>query len=56
MFDPFFTTKSKGSGIGLAICRRFAQAARGSVVLDDRPGGGTRARLALPAAETGGEN
>lgn len=56
LFDPFFTTKSKGSGIGLAICRRFAQAARGSVVLDDRPGGGTRARLALPAAETGGEN
>ena len=56
VFDPFFTTKSKGSGIGLAICRRFAQAARGSVALGDRPGGGTRARLVLPAADTGGGN
>jgi two-component system, NtrC family, sensor histidine kinase HydH len=47
LFDPFFTTKSKGSGIGLAICRRFAQAAHGSIVLENRHGGGARARLVL---------
>jgi two-component system sensor histidine kinase HydH len=59
IFDPFFTTKSRGTGIGLAICRRFVQAAGGTVLLEDRPGGGTVARIALPEAgarqETGGE-
>jgi len=48
LFDPFFTTKSRGSGIGLSVCRRFTQAAKGSISLENRTGGGTRARLALP--------
>ncbi len=50
IFDPFFTTKSRGTGIGLAICRRFIQAAGGAVSLEDRPGGGTTARVVLPEA------
>ena len=50
IFDPFFTTKSRGSGIGLTICRRFAAAAGGRVAVDNRPGGGCRARLTLPLA------
>ncbi|MCE1196675.1 HAMP domain-containing histidine kinase [bacterium] len=48
IFDPFFTTKSRGTGIGLAICERFATAAGGRVELSARDGGGTRARLTLP--------
>jgi two-component system, NtrC family, sensor histidine kinase HydH len=47
-FTPFFTTKSQGTGIGLPICQRFAEAAGGSVRLFMRDGGGTRARLELP--------
>ncbi|MDR2048683.1 MAG: HAMP domain-containing histidine kinase, partial [Treponema sp.] len=31
IFDPFFTTKSSGTGIGLAVSRRFLEAAGGSV-------------------------
>lgn len=50
-FDPFFTTKSRGTGIGLAVCRRFVEAAGGSIRLEARPGGGCVARLVLPAAE-----
>ncbi len=50
VFDPFFTTKSRGSGIGLAICRRFVLAAAGTIALEDRPGGGIRARVLLPEA------
>ena len=50
VFDPFFTTKSRGSGIGLAICRRFILAARGTISLEDRQDGGTRARVLLPEA------
>jgi two-component system sensor histidine kinase HydH len=51
IFDPFFTTKSRGTGIGLAICRRFVQAAGGTVSLRDRHGGGTVARIILPVAK-----
>lgn len=55
VFDPFYTTKSRGTGIGLSVCRRFAEAAGGGVGLEERPGGGTRARLALPLAADPGD-
>jgi two-component system sensor histidine kinase HydH len=54
VFDPFYTTKSRGTGIGLAITRRFVEAAGGTVAIDDRPGGGCRLRLSLAMA-AGGE-
>jgi two-component system sensor histidine kinase HydH len=53
IFDPFFTTKSRGTGIGLAVCRRFVEAAGGSIALENRQGGGCRARVRLPAAREG---
>jgi two-component system sensor histidine kinase HydH len=49
-FDPFFTTKSRGTGIGLAISRRFIQAVSGDISIGDRPGGGARVRITLPEA------
>ena len=45
VFDPFFTRKTTGSGVGLAISLRFAEAAGAELRLDPRPGGGTVARL-----------
>ncbi|HUX37830.1 MAG TPA: HAMP domain-containing sensor histidine kinase [Rectinemataceae bacterium] len=50
LFDPFYTTKSSGSGIGLAISRRFARAADGEVRLETREGGGVRSVLLLPVS------
>lgn len=50
LFEPFFTTKTNGSGVGLALTRRFVEAAGGRVELDDRPGGGAEAVLTLPEA------
>ncbi len=38
------------AGLGLSICGSLARAMGGTVVLLDRPGGGTIARLDLPAA------
>ncbi|WCB97044.1 Signal transduction histidine-protein kinase/phosphatase MprB [Baekduia alba] len=38
-----------GSGLGLAIVRQVAEAHGGSVALEAAPGGGTLARLTLPA-------
>jgi signal transduction histidine kinase len=43
-----------GTGLGLEICRSLARALGGAVVLADRPGGGTAARLDLPAAKAAG--
>lgn len=44
------TLDSASGGLGLRIARSFAEAMNGSLVLLDRPGGGTVARLELPAA------
>ncbi len=49
-FDPFFTTKSRGTGIGLAVCKRFVQAAGGTIGLEPRDGGGCMARITLPGS------
>ncbi|MGA2613327.1 MAG: ATP-binding protein [Spirochaetia bacterium] len=49
VFDPFFTDKVHGSGVGLSLSRRFVEAAGGTLTLAARNGGGTEARIALPA-------
>jgi signal transduction histidine kinase len=48
IFEPFFTTKHGGTGLGLAIVKRLADLQDGTVTLEDRRGGGTRACLSLP--------
>lgn len=49
LFDPFFTTKSRGTGIGLSVCKRFVEAAGGTIRLENRSGGGCMARVELPS-------
>lgn len=36
VFVPFFTTKSKGSGIGLSLCRQIMNRHGGSISLDSQ--------------------
>jgi signal transduction histidine kinase len=52
VFDPFFTSKVQGSGVGLAIARRFVEAVGGRLILQNRPGGGAEARVVLRREET----
>lgn len=48
LFEPYVSTKRRGSGLGLSLVRDVALQHGGSVALEDRPGGGVRAVLALP--------
>ncbi|MFT3913209.1 MAG: HAMP domain-containing sensor histidine kinase [Anaeromyxobacteraceae bacterium] len=48
VFRPFFTTKERGTGLGLALAKKVADAHAGTLALVDRDGGGTVARLTLP--------
>lgn len=49
--DLFFTTKEKGSGIGLSLCERFAEASGGDLTIDTAPGRGTAITLRFPFDE-----
>ncbi|WP_082702162.1 ATP-binding protein [Pseudacidovorax intermedius] len=50
VFAPFFTTRPGGLGLGLNICRTIAEAHRGRLFFQARPGGGTIFTLELPIA------
>ncbi|MCC8145407.1 MAG: PAS domain-containing protein [Bacteroidales bacterium] len=41
IFVPFFTTKTKGSGIGLSICRQIINLHGGSITVQSEPGKGS---------------
>lgn len=53
VFEALFTTKAKGNGLGLALCRRIAEAHGGTVTLDPSDGGATF-RLSVPDRSVGG--
>lgn len=55
VFEPFYrldasrNRESGGAGLGLTIVRQIVESHRGTVTIEDRPGGGTRIRVRLPA-------
>jgi len=48
LFHPFVTGRPDGVGLGLALTQRIVALHGGSVRLEDRPGGGTNARVRFP--------
>lgn len=49
VFEPFFTTKATGTGLGLTVVKRFADAHSGSVHISSRPGQGSVFTVQVPA-------
>ncbi|MDP1827923.1 MAG: ATP-binding protein [Archangium sp.] len=48
VFAPFFTGRARGTGLGLAVVRRVAEAHHGSITIETTPGGGATFVLKLP--------
>ncbi|MBK7862999.1 MAG: HAMP domain-containing protein [Archangiaceae bacterium] len=48
LFQPFFTTKATGTGLGLAVVRRFVEAHSGQVTVRSKKGDGSTFIMMLP--------
>lgn len=51
-FEAFFTTKARGTGLGLPICRRIAEAHGGDIRIASDLGKGTTVTVTLPRNRT----
>nr|WP_294849985.1 ATP-binding protein [uncultured Sphingomonas sp.] len=45
--EPYMTTRVRGTGLGLAIVKKIVEEHFGEIAFLDRPGGGTRVRIAF---------
>jgi len=48
IFEPFFTTKARGTGLGLALCRRIAEEHGGEITVQSVIGEGTSVSISIP--------
>ena len=48
MFKPFFTRKTKGTGLGLVICRDLVNMHNGSIDIKSSPGKGSTFTVVMP--------
>ena len=48
IFSPFFTTRSEGSGLGLALCKKYIEVLGGRIEVSTQLGVGTTFAISLP--------
>lgn len=49
IFEPFFTTRARGTGLGLALCKKIVEEHRGSIRVESTAECGTSIEIHLPA-------
>ena len=60
VFEPFYRLEPSrsrahgGAGLGLSIVRQIVESCRGTIAIEDRPGGGARIRVRLLCADLAG--
>jgi len=52
IFEPFYTTKAQGTGLGLAVAKKFAEAYGGTITVASRPREGATFRVTFPTVAT----
>jgi signal transduction histidine kinase len=55
VFDPFYSSKAGGRGLGLAAVQGIVRSHHGALELVSQIGAGTRVRVWLPMADSGGQ-
>ncbi len=53
IFAPFYTTRARGTGLGLGVARRIVEMHGGTIAAGNRPAGGARFEIRIPAAAPG---
>jgi signal transduction histidine kinase len=51
IFSPFFTTRSEGSGLGLALCKKYVDILDGKIEVKSQLGQGSTFTVILPQPE-----
>ena len=48
IFEPFFTTKARGTGLGLALCKKIIEEHGGQIAVESAVGQGTTLSVTMP--------
>ena len=52
VFNLFYTSKGKGTGLGLAVCKKITDAHGGEIRVSSREGEGTTFTISLPSSSS----
>jgi len=51
IFEPFFTTKARGTGLGLALCKKIVEEHEGNISIQSVVGEGTTVSIEIPVQQ-----
>ncbi|MBT0663038.1 histidine kinase [Geobacter pelophilus] len=52
IFEPFYTTKARGTGLGLALCKKIVEEHGGKITVQSSVGEGTTVSISIPIRQS----